>query len=50
MNLTQLAATGTALELALADVRGEAKVTRLAPAEPKRGQLWAATVKKVARR
>ena len=44
MNLTQLAATGSALDLALAEVRGEAKVTRLAPAKPKRGQLWAAQV------
>jgi hypothetical protein len=50
LNLSKLAATGTPLDVALAEVRGEAKVTRLAPAKPKRGQLWAATVKKVARR
>ena len=50
MNLTQLAATGTRLDLALAEVRGEAKVTQLPPAKPKRGQLWAAQVKRVAGR
>ncbi len=44
MNLTQLAATGTRLDLALAEVRGEVKVTRLAPAKPRRSQLFAAQV------
>jgi hypothetical protein len=39
VNLTQLAATGTRLDLALAEVRGEVKVTRLAPAKPRKTQL-----------
>jgi len=45
-DLSKLAASGTALDLALAEVRGEVKVTRLAPAKPRRVQLvyTAATV------
>lgn len=38
-NLTKLAATGTKTDLLLAEVRGEVKVTRLAPAKPRRNQL-----------
>ncbi len=37
-NLSQLA-TATAGELALADVQGKVKFTRLAPAKPRRAQL-----------
>ena len=37
--LSTLAATGTALDLTLADVQGKIKFTKLAPAKPKRSQL-----------
>jgi hypothetical protein len=37
-NLSKLAA-GTKLDIALAEARGEVKVTRLATAKPKRSQL-----------
>jgi hypothetical protein len=40
-NLSKLAATGTRLDLALAEVRGEVKVTRLAPAKPRKTNLYA---------
>jgi hypothetical protein len=39
VNLTQLAARGTALDLTLAEVRGEVRVTRLPQAKPRRNQL-----------
>jgi hypothetical protein len=39
MDLSQLAAAGTRLDLAIAEARGEVKVTRLAPAKPRRSQL-----------
>jgi len=39
MTLTSLAATGSKLDLAIADARGEIKLTVLTPARPKRGQL-----------
>jgi len=41
MNLSTLAATGTRLDLALAEVRGEVKVTRLAPAKAKKAHRYA---------
>lgn len=41
MNLTALAATGTRLDLALAEARGEVTVTRLAPARARRTARWA---------
>ena len=39
MNLSDLAAHGTKLDLALAEARGQVKVTRLAPVKPRRSQL-----------
>jgi len=41
VNLTQLAANGTQLDLLLAEVRGEARVTRLAPARARKAALFA---------
>jgi hypothetical protein len=38
-DISQLAATGTKLDLAIAEVQGAVKVTRLAPAKAKRSQL-----------
>jgi hypothetical protein len=37
-NISQLAATGTKLDLAIAEARGEVKVTRLATRKPRRGE------------
>jgi hypothetical protein len=39
MNLSQLAATATLGELALADTQGKLKLTKLPPAKAKRHQL-----------
>lgn len=39
MNLSTLAATGTRLDLAIAEAQGKVTVTRLAPAKPRRNQL-----------
>ena len=39
MNISQLAATGTLGELALADTLGQVKLTKLPPAKPNRAQL-----------
>lgn len=39
MNVSQLAATATKLELAIAEAQGRVTVTRLAPAKPRRSQL-----------
>jgi hypothetical protein len=39
MNLSQLAATATLGELALADTQGKLKLTKLPPAKAKRAQL-----------
>ena len=39
MNISQLAARATKLDLALADARGELKLTVLKPAKAKRNQL-----------
>ena len=39
VNLSTLAATGTKLDLAIAEAQGKVKVTRLTPAKPRRGQL-----------
>ena len=37
-DISKLAATATKLDLALAEVRGEVKVTRLATRKPRRGE------------
>ena len=39
MNLSQLAAKGDKLDIALAAARGEVKLVKLAPAKPRRAQL-----------
>jgi hypothetical protein len=39
-DLSKLAATGTALDLALAEVRGEVKVTKLPTRGPRKGETW----------
>jgi len=39
MNLSQLAATGTRLDLAIADARGILKFTKLATVKPRTSQL-----------
>jgi hypothetical protein len=39
MNLSQLAATATLGELALADTQGKLKLTKLPPAKAKRSQM-----------
>jgi hypothetical protein len=41
MNLSQLAATGTALDLALAEVRGQVKFTKLPAGKPRKADLHA---------
>ena len=41
MNLSQLAATGTTLDLVVADVQGQVKFTKLAPAKPRKADLRA---------
>ena len=38
-NISQLAATGTKLDLAIAEVQGQIKFTKLAPTKAKRSQL-----------
>lgn len=38
-NISQLAATASKLDLAIAEVRGEVKVTKLPPVKPRRNQL-----------
>jgi hypothetical protein len=40
-NLSTLAATGTALDLALAEVRGQATVKKLRRRGPRKGEAWA---------
>jgi hypothetical protein len=40
MNLSALAANGTALDLALAEVRGEVKVKKLRTRGPRKGEGW----------
>ena len=40
MNLTQLAATGSALDLALAEVRGQVTVKRLRTRHARKGETW----------
>jgi hypothetical protein len=40
MNLSELAAAGTALDLALAEVRGQVKVTKLRTRKPRKGEGW----------
>lgn len=39
MNLSQLAANGTALDLAIAEAQGKVKVTKLAPKKARKSQL-----------
>jgi hypothetical protein len=39
MSPSSLASTGSKLDLAIADARGEIKLTVLKPARPKKGQL-----------
>ena len=41
MNISELAAHGTALDLALAEVRGEVKVTKLPTRKPRKEHLTA---------
>jgi len=41
MNLSQLAATGTALDLVVADVQGQVKFTKLPTRKPRKGELHA---------
>jgi hypothetical protein len=40
MNLSKLAAVGTRLDLALAEVRGEAKIKRLPTRGPRKGETF----------
>ena len=41
MNLSTLAATGTKLDLAIAEAQGKIKLTQLPPAKPKKAYLTA---------
>jgi hypothetical protein len=41
MNLTKLAATGTALDLALAEVRGQVTIKRLRTRHARKTSFWA---------
>ena len=41
MNISQLAANGTKLDLLLAEVKGDIKLTQLPPAKPKKAHLTA---------
>ena len=42
--ISQLAATGTKLDLLVAEIQGKIKVTRLAPKKARKANLYATTV------